>query len=205
VLVADDAEVGALAGELEDGADEVLAGGAVDPASAEDEVRDAGGGDGELAGELAAAVDIEGVGGVGLDVGRGFGAVEDVVGGEVYEDGAEGFGFGGEDFRCGGVEGEGEVGFGLGLVDGGVGGGVDDPAGLDLVDDFADGCGIGEVELGAGGREELAEGREGAGEGLADLAGDAGDEDAGGIARGHSLRLSNDYRASAGQRLEEGG
>ena len=88
----------------------------------------AAGGEGLLAGEFGGAVDVERAGGVGLDVGCRLGAVEDVVGGEVDDGGAEAGGLFAEDAGGGGVDGVGEFGLALGLVDGGVGGGVDDPA-----------------------------------------------------------------------------
>ena len=157
VLVGDDFELGAFGGEFEDGEEEVFAGGSVDPGGTEDDVGGSGGGEGLLAGEFGGSVDAEGVGRVGFEVGRGFGAVEDVVGGEVEDCGADLGGFLAEDAGGFGVDGGGYLGLGFGFVDGGVGGWVDDPAGVGCADVGADGGLGGEVEVGAGGGEGFRE------------------------------------------------
>src|ERR1700733_4413877 len=69
VLVGDDPEVLAFARELQDGTDEVLAGGSIDPAGAEGDVRNSTGGQGDLAGEFALSVDVQGRGCVRLEPG----------------------------------------------------------------------------------------------------------------------------------------
>src|SRR5580698_580706 len=129
----------AFAGELQDGQEEVLSGCSVDPAGAKDQVNCAGLGQGLLSGELACAVDADWVGGIGLDVGFGAGAVEDVVGGEVDYARADGGGFFADGADRVAVDGVGEVGLALGFIDGGVGCGIYDPSGAEGADGFADG------------------------------------------------------------------
>src|SRR4051794_27143485 len=65
VLVGYDAEVFALTGEFENGEEEVLSRGAVDPGGSEDEVGGPGFGEGLFSGELAGAVDAGRVRGIG--------------------------------------------------------------------------------------------------------------------------------------------
>src|SRR5580704_17487815 len=99
----------AFAGELQYGQEEVLSGCSVDPAGAEDQVSCAGLGQGLLSGELACAVEADWVCGIGLDVGGGTGAVEDVVGGEVDYACADGRGSFADGADCVAVEGVGGV------------------------------------------------------------------------------------------------
>lgn len=125
-LVVDDAGVDAAGGEGGHGAHEVVAV-ADDPAGAEDVVEGDGGDEG-VAGGFGLPVDAEGAHRVGLGVRAGFGAVEDVVAGDVDEGDAVGGGDAGEGGDSGDVGGPGvfaAVG-GFGGVDVGVGGGVDD-------------------------------------------------------------------------------
>jgi hypothetical protein len=132
VLVVDDTESFALTGKTQDGTQEVVAGYAIDPTGAKDEVRVGAAADGGFAGELSAAVGVQGAGQVRLDVGGRFGSVEDIVGGEVDERRTNGCRFFREYRRCCGVEGKGYRRFRFRLVDCGVRGGVDDPAGADF-------------------------------------------------------------------------
>ena len=88
-----------------------------------------GGGGRLLAGELGAAVGRERRRLVGLDVGRALGAVEDVVGGDVDDRGADRRGRGGDVAGAVAVDGERRLLGLLGAVDVGPGGAVDDHVG----------------------------------------------------------------------------
>ena len=90
-LVVDDIEGGALGGELEHGAAEVLAELGIEPCRAYDDVLAPGGKDALLALLLGAAVDAGGCALLVFAAGGvvGFGA-EDVVGGDVYEQSSHG-------------------------------------------------------------------------------------------------------------------
>jgi len=157
VLVADYAQVFAFAGEFQDGQEEVFAACSVDPTGPEDQVSGAGLGQGLLSGELACAVDADWIGGIGLDVGFGAGAVEDVVGGEVDYTRADGGGFFADNADSVAVDGVGEVGLGFGFIDRGVGCGVHDPSGAEGADGVADGLEVYEVEGGAQGSDDFAQ------------------------------------------------
>ena len=127
-LVVDYPQLVPLAGQAQDRAHEVGAMHAVDPAGAEHVVA-AGGGGGLLAGQLGGSVDAQRRGDVGLDVGAGLRAVEDVVGGIVDQQCPAPRDRGGEGGHGVGVDQPGAVGLRLGPVDGRVGGGVDDDVG----------------------------------------------------------------------------
>ena len=96
VLVRDDPEMLALASKAKHGTNKIVAGGPIDPTGTKGEVRRAACAQGHFSGELASAIDVQWVGGIGLDVRSRFGAVEDVVGRVVDHDGANASGLFGE-------------------------------------------------------------------------------------------------------------
>ena len=177
VLVAYDAEVVALAGQLEDGEEEVFACGSVDPGGTEDEVAGSGGGEGFFAGEFGGAVDADGSGGVCFDVGRGAGATEDVVSREVDDASADVAGLFADSMDGFGVDGVGEGGLAFGFVDCSVGAGVDDPSWLHGADGVTDGRGVGKVHDGARWGDDIAQLGQEAQKFATDLSGCAGEED----------------------------
>ena len=88
------------------------------------------GADGALARLLAGAIDRGGIDGILLDIGAALAAVEDIVGRDMDQGRADGLAGFGQGRRPVAIDGEGELGLALGLVDGGVGGGVDHQIGL---------------------------------------------------------------------------
>ena len=86
--------------------------------------------DGALARLLAGAIDRGGIDGILLDIGAALAAVEDIVGRDMDQGRADGLAGFGQGRRPVAIDGEGELGLALGLVDGGVGGGVDHQIGL---------------------------------------------------------------------------
>ena len=155
VLVVDDAELRPFSGKAQHRAEEVRAMRRVDPRRAQDRVPRIGGGDRLLAGKFGCAVDRQRRGRVGLDIGRGLGAIEDVVGGNLDDGNAE-------PGRCFGdrpgpdrIDGEGEVPFALGLVDGGIGGGVDHDVRLCRGDRGGDRFRPFQVQLGTADRDDV--------------------------------------------------
>jgi hypothetical protein len=179
MLIAYDAEMFALAGEFEDGEEEVFTLSAVDPTGAEDQVAGTRGGEGLFAGEFAGSVDADRGRGVGLHVRCSAGAAEDVVGGEVNDTGSDRAGLFADGPGGFGVDGVGEVGLALGFVDCSVGAGVDDPSGLDGANGLANGLRVGEVHGGACGGDDFAQVGEETQEFAADLSGRSGEEDGG--------------------------
>ena len=157
VLVGDDADLFALAGEAKDGEQEVFAARAVNPAGAEDHVRCAGGGQGLLAGKLGGAVDAKRAGGGIFDPGLGAVAREDVVGGKMQHGDAEASGFLPENFGRDGVDGVCLLGLAFRLVDRGVGRRIDDQARGEIADELPKGVGVAEVKVVAGGGDHVAE------------------------------------------------
>src|SRR3569623_1479548 len=123
-LFCDHAQFISFSGEAQYGLDEVVAVHALYPGGAQDDVALPALAHGLFTGGLAGAVDVDGIVGVVFLIGVLLGAVEDVVGGDVYL----------RDIRPGASRGEmgraitihrvGLVRFGLGLVDGGVRGGI---------------------------------------------------------------------------------
>ena len=103
-LVGDDTQAVAIGGQLEHGLGEVAAMRADHPAGAQDQVARVGGLQGQFAVALGQAVDALRVGGIVFDVGALLGAVEDVVGGVVDDEGTEPGGFLAENARCNGVD-----------------------------------------------------------------------------------------------------
>ncbi len=99
----------------------------------------AGGGEGFFASEFGRSVDADGSGRVGFCVGRGAGAAEDVVSGEVDDASADVAGLFADGMDGFGVDGVGEGGLAFGFVDCSVGTGVDDPSRLDVADGVANG------------------------------------------------------------------
>ena len=95
-LVVDDEDLVLVGGEAQHRLDEVAAADPEEPGGADDEVARVGGRGRLLAGELGAAVGGERRRLVALDVGRALGAVEDVVGGDVDDAGADRRGGGGD-------------------------------------------------------------------------------------------------------------
>jgi hypothetical protein len=138
-------------GGVEHGAQEVLAGGAIDPGGAQHDGVGQRGEYGLFAGQLARAINAGGGGEVGLDIGGGFGAVEDIVGGDMHQPGARGGAELGEAGRAGGVGGVGGVWLGLSTIDRCIGGGVEDDCWLDGGEGGVDRVGAVEVEIGAAG------------------------------------------------------
>ena len=131
----------------------------------------------EFAVALGAAVDAQRVGGIVLRVGALLGAVEDVVGGVVDEEGAEPRGLLAKNTRRNGVDRDGRLAVGFGLVDGGVGGGVDDDVGACITNQLADSFWARKVAFRQVDRNDFAERRQAALEFEADLAVLAGEEE----------------------------
>ena len=133
-LVIHDAQsfLGFVGGPAQDGFEEVVAVGTIEPGRAQNGVAWIAFLDLALAGKFALAVDADGIGCVGLDIGlrNGPRPVEDVVGGDMDEEDAVGLGAGGEQGRAVAVHvpGLGDIGFGA--INGGVGGAVDQHIGL---------------------------------------------------------------------------
>ena len=146
-LVGDDADLVARLREGEHGVDEVRAPGAVQPCRAADRVRGAGLRDGSLAGELGAPVGGPRRPRVGLDVRARRVAGEDVVGGDVDQEGSGRRARRGHVARRGAVDQRGEVLGGLGAVDVGVGRAVDDRVGTLRRESLADRLRVGQVEV----------------------------------------------------------
>lgn len=147
-----------------------------------------GGEHGAFRGEFLAGVEVEGMRGGGDGVGRA-GAIEDLLGGEVEQAGAEVVGEAGEEGGQGDVEGLGAGGVGLAGGGFGEGGTVDDRLGKEVEGEAGERGFVGEVERVAGGEagERSGEGADeagdvmaaaggGLGEGGADQAGGAGEE-----------------------------
>ena len=86
--------------------------------------------DGALARLLAGAIDRGGIDGILLDIGAALAAVEDIVGRDMDQGRPDGLAGLGQRRRPIAIDGEGELGLALGLVDGGIGGGVDHQIGL---------------------------------------------------------------------------
>ncbi|MNN21442.1 hypothetical protein D3C81_1347630 [compost metagenome] len=79
-LVGNDTELVALLRQTEHGQQKVLSMRAVDPAGAQDQVRDAGCLDRLFAGKLAAAIHIDRASRIGFDVGAIFRPIKDIIG-----------------------------------------------------------------------------------------------------------------------------
>lgn len=171
VLVGDDAQFIALLRQSQHRQQEVLAAHAVHPTGAQDQVRDACGLDGLLACQLGRAIDVDGAGWVGLNVGRALAAVEDVVGAVVDHRCAELFGFFRHHAGRFAVDAHGKVRLAFGLVHCSVGGWVDDQVGLDAADDVAHLGQVGEIHLAAVQGDDFAEALQAALQLVADLAG----------------------------------
>jgi hypothetical protein len=125
-LVVDDVQRLALGRQLEHGAREVAAARGINPARAQDQMAAAAGADGVLAVELGAAVHRQRRSGRVLGARRMAAAVEHIVGAVVHQPGALRRRRVGQHARRFGVDGRGELGFGLGFVHRGVRGGIDD-------------------------------------------------------------------------------
>ena len=110
-----------------------------------------------FAGALAAAVDALRRGFVGLDIGRGLAAVEDIVGRIVDEPAIGGGGPPGQGLDRGAIDPVGSLGFALGLVDRRIGCGVDQYVRTFRRDGADQGFGIFQVGLGARQSDHLAQ------------------------------------------------
>ena len=129
------------------GADEVLAGGGIDPGGAQDDRLGAGCEDGLLAGQFAGAVDALRRDRVGLDIGFGLGAVEHVVGRDMDQ---RDVGRGAQPRQDGwavAVGAVGGIGIGLGGIHRGIGGGVDHQAWSDGAESRLDRLRVVEIEV----------------------------------------------------------
>ena len=176
-LVGDDAQAVAIGGEFEHGLGEVAAMRADDPAGTQDQVPRIGGLQCQFAVALGQAVDALRVRGIVFDVGALLGAVEDVIGGVMDNEGAEPGGFFAKNARCDGVHRGSTFLIALGLVDGGVGGRVDDDVGANVTHQPANGLRIGQIAFRLVDRNDFAERRQAALEFEADLAVLAGEEE----------------------------
>ena len=110
---------------------------AIDPAGAQDQVWYADGLDCLFASPLAAAVDVDGAGRIGFDVGTIFRTVEHVVGAVMDHRGAQLFRLFRHHARCFAVDAQRQCRLALGLVDSGVGGRIDDQNRLDAANHVA--------------------------------------------------------------------
>jgi hypothetical protein len=137
-----------LGGELEHGLGEVAAAGGVHPAGAEDEVAAAALADESSPSSLVAPYTDSGPVGASSRGRRRCRRRRSRW--SNARAARRGGGFAGEDAGGQRVEGAGEVGFALGLVDGGVGGGVDDEVGGDGAHGGGEAFGVGEVAGEAG-------------------------------------------------------
>ena len=151
-LVEDDAQFALLTSEAKHSLYEVVAKTAIEPSSADDHCRGVSGADGLLTLELRATIDRGGAGGLVFGVGLVRRAVEDVVGGDLYELSAAALDGLGEVAGGGGVEEAGFVGIALGAVYGGVGSAVDDDVDGIGFDKGEDGRAVGDIEGGDGGQ-----------------------------------------------------
>ena len=136
-LVADDEDLAAAGGQAQHRLHEVVAADPEEAGRADHEVALVGGRGRLLAGQLGAAVGGERRRLVALDVGLALGPVEDVVGGDVDDAGADRGGRGGDVAGAGPVDREGRLLGLLGPVDVGPGGAVDDDVGPLEVDPAA--------------------------------------------------------------------
>ena len=155
-----------------------------------------GGPDGQLAGRLRGAVDVERtdrrVGAEGLIAG----AVEHIIGRNLDDRDAEPGRCLGQHSRCQRIDAPGVGNLGLRPVDGGIGGGVDHGGKATLGHEAGGGGGIAEIKLGAVDAESLVALRPGeTAEGSAELSGRAGDQDA-----LHGADLASPRRLSASVR-----
>ena len=132
---------------------------------------------GQFAVALGLAVDALRVGGIVFRVGALLGAVEDVVGGVVDDEGAEPGSLLAKNARRNGVDRKGRLAVGFGLVDGGVGGGIDDDVGACITNQLADSFWARKVTFRQVNRNDFAERRQAALEFEADLAVLAGEEE----------------------------
>ena len=197
-LVVDDREAVALAGQAQHGEQKVVAVRAVDPTGAKDEIFAADVFDGLFAGQLACAVDVQRVGRVGLDPRLRLAAVEDIIRGVVNEQRVALARLFGENARRLRVDGVGELAFGFGAIDGGVGGGVENEIGRGTANQSAGLIGIGQIDgLAIDGNDGTDAGKD-AFQLAAELAGVADDENAG-ISRGFAAGVDVSLmRASSG-------
>ena len=129
-LVADHAQGLGLAQGHQHGFEEAVAEHAIDPGRPEDQVRRIGRLHGAFAGQLAASVHVQGRGLVILDIGRGLGAVEHVIGRVVHHQRAARGGQRRQLANRLGVDPHGAHRVFLGALHGGPGRGIDDHVGL---------------------------------------------------------------------------
>ena len=125
-LVCDDAEFVSGGGQTEDGFDEIFPVGAEDPARAENEVIRPAGGEGIFTCELGFAIDAERIRGIRFAVGGWIYTIEDIVSRIMDDENAEFRGLFAEDSWSGGINGAGQIRFGLGFIDCRVGTGAED-------------------------------------------------------------------------------
>ena len=169
-LVGDDTQAVAIGGQLEHGLGEVAAMGADDPAGTQDQVARVGGLQCQFPVALGQAVDALRVGGIVFDVGALLGAVEDVVGRVVDDEGTEPGGFFAENARRDGVDRGSAFLIALGLVDSRVGRRIDDDIRADVANQLANGFRVGKVAFRQVHRNDFAERRQAALQFEADLA-----------------------------------
>ena len=149
VLVCHDADLGAILGQPQHGAHEVLAVGRINPGRPKHEVVGRSAGDPPFALQLGAPVGGDRSGGVGFEVGCALGPVEDVIGRQVQDRRTQFPRDRRQDAGTFGVEAKRGVRFALGLVDGRVGRSRYDGVGVDGPQRRGDRLGPGEIEIGA--------------------------------------------------------
>ena len=128
-MVGDDAQAVAIGRQLEHGLGEVATMRTDDPAGSQDQVALVGVRQSEFAVALGKAVNALRVGGIVFSIGALLGAVEDIVGGVVDDEGSELGGLLAKNARRDGVDRGSALLIALRLVDRSIGSGVDDESG----------------------------------------------------------------------------
>ena len=201
-LVVERAQRPAGGGRVERRAQKVVAARAVDPARAEDQVRDADAAHAGLPRQPALAVDARRPRRIPLVVGGLFHPVEDAARGEVHQAAAEALDLVGDDRGRRAVDRHGQIALLLGAVEVGVGGGVDDDRRPQLADHAADRAGVLQRQLGRVDGRDGAQRRERAAQLPAELPVLPGDEDHAG--RSVASASSGSARSLAESRLLPG-
>ena len=189
--------------QAQHGEAKVFAHGPIDPTGAQDAAAVVGHG---LAGPLfaqglAAAVNPKRIHRLIGSVGRALTTVEDEVGAHL-EQAAAGFGQGpGEGLRGPSVDRLGQLRFGFGLINGGVGAPIENPIGPQIQDGLTAGRGVGQVQLAAPHGDEFDVGWHALAQGLAQLTIGAGQQNPFGAHGKTSPRLANSARVGASASL----
>ena len=154
-LVEDDTELGTLLAQSEHGLHEVVAEGGVEPSRADNHGSAAKLLNTQFSRQFGVSINAIGAWGIGFHIGRVLGAVEHIVGADLYYPSSALLDGGGQIGRCYGVERGAEFLVGLGLVDGGIGRAVDDAIYLVFLNELFNGQLVGDVEFADVGVEPL--------------------------------------------------